>query len=242
MSRYVASGHLVHPLLGNISVRCLSTATRITARWKSADFLSVTVPKGLTSSRLDDALRQMTPRLLVRRPTVRNYMPGWTYRTPETDFEIRMSAKTGIFEGTVDRANRKITLFMPSDLVETGSDQFNGWVMKTLDRYARAHAREYLLPFARELASRLDVEPAKIDISYGQKVLGRCNSRREILLSRNLVFYPEELRELVVAHEYAHLTHLNHSRQFYELLDSYLDGRHGRLYRQLKAHRLPFLT
>ena len=241
MAKYVVSQRYSHPLFGEVSLRVLSTATRVTARWKSAEQLSVTVPSGITSERYRDILAQMEPDILSRRPNRQFFTPGWKYVTPEMTFLVGRGRRAGYLDSRVDYENREIELLMPLDSDSQGSLSFNKWVNDTLDRYARRYSGTFILPLAKTMAERLGVTPRDISISYGQRVLGRCNSRGEILLSRNLIFYPDELRQLVIAHEFAHLTHLNHSRRFYELLDRYLDGRHGRLYKALKAHKLPFI-
>ena len=241
MAKYVVGGHFLHARLGEVAVRVLSTATHISARWKSPGLLSVTVPPRLSQEYFIQALADMEARLLLKRPRRLFYTPGWYYHTPEMDFTVVKGMKPARFEGAVDRVKRLTTLFMPADADSEGMPEFNEWVNKILVRYSKTYAGKYLLPMARELAVKLNVSPKSVNISHGQKVLGRCNSRGEILLSRNLVFYPEDLREMVIAHEYAHLTYLNHSPKFYELLDTYLEGRHRRLKSALKAHKLPFV-
>ena len=241
MDKYVKSQHYLHELFGEIAVKELSTATRVTARWKSYDLLAITVPKRLKMSEFLSILEKMTPRLLVKRPEKQFFTVGWKYETPEMDFEVVLGNKENVLEGHVDRVNQKITLFYPPDLDSAGNPDFNDWVNKTLDKYARTHAAKFLLPEAHDVASKLNIKPKSFDISHGQKVLGRCNSRGEILLSRNLIYYPIELRRFVIAHELAHLTHMNHSKNFYELLNTYVDGKQVQLDMRLKHHKLPFL-
>ena len=231
---------LSHPRLGLINVRILSTARNITARWKSPDLLSITVPAATRQRELDKALRELEPRLLAKRPVATAYCPGWQFETPEMTFTVASGRRPGYFEGSVDRANRQTTLFLPPDATADDMPLFGQWVVKTLKRYSQTHAERILVPRAHDMATQLNVHPASISISYGQRVLGRCNSRGEILLSRNLVFYPTELRELVIAHEFAHLTHMNHSAAFKQLLNTYVDGRLKLLEKKLKTFRLPF--
>lgn len=230
-----------HPRLGEIAVKVLATARRITARWKTADLLSITVPTGTTRRLFDEALAELEPRLAAKRPKASFYTPGWQYVTPEMTFEVTVGTRPGYFDGRVDRLNGRVTFMMPPDGNLSGSAEFNDWVVKALKRYSKTYAERLLVPIAREMASRLGLNPSKIAISYGERVLGRCNSRGEILLSRNLVFYPQDLREMVIAHELAHLTHLNHSASFHRLLDSYVNGRLRELNRRFKEFKLPFL-
>ena len=238
---YVASGSFMHERLGQVNVRCLSTATRFTARWKSAEVLNLTIPPRVTPAEFEKALESLEPRLLSKRPMPKFFVPGWSYSTPEMEFEVMRGKKSNIFEGFIDKANGSTILNYPPDLSPTGDARFNAWVNKVLENYSKREAAGILLPLARQMVERLGVSPKLVEISYGTRVLGRCSSTGRILLSRNLVFYPEELRELVIAHEFAHLTYLNHGPQFQALLNQYVGGRLKELNRDLNKHELPFI-
>ncbi|MBR6034269.1 MAG: M48 family metallopeptidase [Clostridia bacterium] len=51
---------------------------------------------------------------------------------------------------------------------------------------------------------------------------GSCSSKRAITLSLNLVQKREELIEYVVLHELCHLKHMNHSKDFWNLVGKYM--------------------
>ena len=49
---------------------------------------------------------------------------------------------------------------------------------------------------------------------------GSCNAEGDLSFSWRLILAPEAVLDYVVAHEVAHLVHLNHSRRFWTLADS----------------------
>ncbi len=51
---------------------------------------------------------------------------------------------------------------------------------------------------------------------------GSCSSKRNITLSLNLIKKREELIEYVVIHELCHLKHMNHSKEFWSLVEKYV--------------------
>ncbi len=51
---------------------------------------------------------------------------------------------------------------------------------------------------------------------------GSCSSKKAITLSLNLVQKREELIEYVVLHELCHLKHMNHSKEFWNLVGKYM--------------------
>lgn len=110
-----------------------------------------------------------------------------------------------------------------------------------LEQVASYVAEDLLLPRARELAAELELEVKGWSISRGHRVLGSCNSRREIKLSHVLVFMPQELRDYIVWHELAHLTEMSHNARFHALCNQYCHGQERCLIAALHAFRYPIL-
>lgn len=242
MAKQIFSQHFFHPRLGEISIRRLASARQITARWKTPNLLMITVPPRLTIEKFNYALEQMMPTLLINRPTAQFFLPGWKYVTPERVFQVQIGNRAGYFytelkkEGPIET----LTINMSPNTDAAGTLQFNEFVNDVLKKYAKCYAPYYLLPMANRLAQSIGVKPRSISISHGKKVLGHCNARKEVSLSQNLIFYPEDVRRYVILHEFAHLTELNHSPSFYALVDQYLGHSHKPLKKAMNDHPLPF--
>ncbi len=76
-----------------------------------------------------------------------------------------------------------------------------------------------VVPRAWELARRFEEEPKAIKISRAKKRWGSCSSKKNINLSYRLAQLPMELIDYVIIHELCHLTHMNHSKAFWELVE-----------------------
>jgi predicted metal-dependent hydrolase len=71
------------------------------------------------------------------------------------------------------------------------------------------------------------LQPKRLTFKNLRSSLGRCSSKRHIVLARRLIHYPREIILAVCYHELAHLTHMNHSSRFYALLENWMpDYRH----------------
>lgn len=68
---------------------------------------------------------------------------------------------------------------------------------------------------AGRLAPALGKAPASIAVRDTRSRWGSCTGKGDIMLSWRLIAAPEDVLHYVVAHEMAHLIHMNHSRAFW---------------------------
>lgn len=59
-----------------------------------------------------------------------------------------------------------------------------------------------------------------IKLKYNTSNWGSCSTKSNINLSSRLLLVPRLVREYVIIHELSHLTHMNHSKQFWNLVES----------------------
>lgn len=78
---------------------------------------------------------------------------------------------------------------------------------------------------AQEKAARINKKIAAIRIKDTTSRWGSCSTKGNLNFSWRLIFSPEEVLDYVVAHEVAHLEHMNHSSEFWALVDQLTDTR-----------------
>jgi hypothetical protein len=80
-----------------------------------------------------------------------------------------------------------------------------------------------IIPSKVEYYSMLmNVKPTGIKITRAKKRFGSCNGKKSLCFSCYLMLYPDDAIDYVVVHELAHIVHLNHSKDFYNLVEKYL--------------------
>ncbi len=90
-----------------------------------------------------------------------------------------------------------------------------------LSRVFRRCAREVLLGRLRDEANRLQLDLPRLTVRDQASRWGSCSARRSLSVNWRLLLLPPELQDYVLRHELAHLTEMNHSRRFWELLERY---------------------
>jgi hypothetical protein len=99
-------------------------------------------------------------------------------------------------------------------------------------------AQEYLTQRAEYFARLMDLAYKQLKFRKMKSRWGSCSSKKEITFNTQLIKLKKEFIDYVVVHELAHLVHMNHSKKFHLLVESYLP-RATTLRKELKAFRLP---
>ena len=108
-----------------------------------------------------------------------------------------------------------------------------------IQRFLREKAREVLTPMAREKALRIDKKISAIEIRDPKTRWGSCNEDGKISLSWRLILAPPAAMDYVVAHEVAHLAHLDHSRAFWRVCESLsFDYKRGKTWMRTQGSNL----
>jgi predicted metal-dependent hydrolase len=86
------------------------------------------------------------------------------------------------------------------------------------EKRLREAAARQLPELVEVFSGKMGARPAYVRITSPKKRLGSCNAKGGICFSFRLMAYPLEVIDYVVVHELAHLVHLNHSAEFYQVV------------------------
>ncbi len=88
--------------------------------------------------------------------------------------------------------------------------------------FLRAEARRKLVKLAAESATE-SLKPRRISIKDTRTRWGSCTSDGTLMFNWRLVMAPPDVQRYVVAHELAHLRHMDHGPAFWALVRSLTD-------------------
>lgn len=112
---------------------------------------------------------------------------------------------------------------------------------KALRLFYRRQAQLHLFERVEVWARRMSLQPKGISIRGQKTRWGSCSTSGELSLNWKLLAAPMPVIDYVVIHELAHLQHMNHSRQFWNLVAQY-DPHWKASRRWLKDHEYEIAT
>jgi len=91
---------------------------------------------------------------------------------------------------------------------------------RRLRDWIKREAKQILIRKVDYYAEKIDKPVRRITIRDQKSRWGSCSSAGNLNFSWRLLLMPEKVMSYIVAHEVAHLEHMNHSQEFWELVES----------------------
>lgn len=141
---------------------------------------------------------------------------------------------------SVDGRNRRVVLGRPpEDPADMAAPSLPGLVA-----ILKNAARERLLYEVDRYSEKLGRDPSSVALRDPRSRWGSCSSAGRLMFSWRLILAPPKVLSYVVAHEVAHLKHMDHSSAFWdtveELFPAHLPHRHWLREQGVTLHQYQF--
>lgn len=97
-------------------------------------------------------------------------------------------------------------------------------VGRRIERWLKAQALELMERESREIAAAAGLSVGRVGVGDPRSRWGSCTHDGDLRYSWRLVMAPDHVRRATVAHEVAHLRHMDHGAAFHALVDELHDG------------------
>ena len=113
--------------------------------------------------------------------------------------------------------------------IRLGSDALNvggprETVGRRIERWLKGQALDLMERESREIAGAAGLSVGRVGVGDPRSRWGSCTHDGDLRYSWRLVMAPDHVRRATVAHEVAHLRHMDHSAAFHALVDELHDG------------------
>lgn len=90
-----------------------------------------------------------------------------------------------------------------------------------LEQFLKNTASHYIISRTHALAEKMSLKFNKITLKKQKTRWGSCSSQKNLNFNWQLVHFETPIIDYVIIHELAHLVHMNHSKQFWQLVEKY---------------------
>jgi predicted metal-dependent hydrolase len=95
-------------------------------------------------------------------------------------------------------------------------------ILSCYDSFYKFYAKQYLIPRVEYFSRVMNLDYQEIKLRKMRSRWGSCSSKKVITLNIELIKIKKELIDYVIVHELSHLVHMNHSKNFHNLVQIYL--------------------
>ena len=184
--------------------------------------IEVVVPKGVSKYQLDKIILERSKSIWFKK-AVSQLTKYREQLTPDT-IKLGCSKEKCMVSYETTVANSE------PHILETGNNRIQITTnsndamchIDLLHKWLQVKAENVLVPLVRNISLSTNISVNKVKIKFQKNSWGTCSERKNINLNRNLLFLPENLVEYVILHELCHIKFLNHSLEFWELLETYV--------------------
>jgi len=114
---------------------------------------------------------------------------------------------------------RKLLVFVPEKVADENVEKH---LLRSLETWGIEQAKSILPGRVEHYAKMINRRPGKITVKKIRSRWGSCSSVGNLNFNWRIVLAPVEIIDYVVVHELCHMIHLNHSRQYWETVESFL--------------------
>ncbi|MCD6414030.1 MAG: M48 family metallopeptidase [Candidatus Diapherotrites archaeon] len=207
----------INKKIGNLEVSCIMERRNVKyprLEFKSDKHLLVILPYGFVSE--EDILKRKE---------------GWIYRKLN-----KIKASLERINGYKKIANGRSLVFGRFYKIKTLKGRYSlRWsndavlvfgpnkelALKYFKNYLREKLRKKVETYIDEFSKKLKVKYNKVFIKSQTTKWASCSSRKNLNFNIKLVALPDKVLKYVVLHEVAHLKEINHSNEFWELVERY---------------------
>lgn len=96
------------------------------------------------------------------------------------------------------------------------------YIKKLIDKYYKYIATQEIPAVMEDLKQRTGFAPIECSIKNLKATWGICSSNQKITINQNLMAYSRHTIEYVCLHEICHLKYMNHSKNFWNMVEHYM--------------------
>ncbi len=138
-------------------------------------------------------------------------------RVPKRTFDYKIKQFLSEHEAWILRKHDQVMKRL--QLRQNNTYSIPSW--DSLSAQDKKHAKEKIVARVEYFASLMDIDYGNISMKNQKSRWGSCSSKGNLNFNYRLAYLPDELLDYVVVHELSHRLHMNHSKDFWSVVQRY---------------------
>lgn len=159
-----------------------------------------------------DWINQRTDKYLNRPGLPKTYTDGEVLRLMGENIVLTTVSAQRYFPPRIENGKLLIAVSKTSD---------KAYIKSQTDKFISELTLSEIKESMNRMMSATGLTPEKVTVKPMTASWGRCISNRHISINSKLVMYPKECMDYVCLHELCHLVHMDHSKDFWALVEKY---------------------
>lgn len=122
----------------------------------------------------------------------------------------------------LENTGNKISLSIPIQYKNLSEIEHNKYIKKVIDNFYKNIAKEEVFTAMEYITNKVGLYPKEIYIKNLKATWGICSSKKYISINQNLMMFSRHAIEYVCLHEVCHLKYMNHSKDFWSMVEHYM--------------------
>lgn len=206
------------------------------------DKVRVLVPSRVSQERVQEFVRskaQWVREKLRHNLEVRESLRPKEYVDGEAFSCLGQSYYLKVLDGKPDKASQKDGCFLVHVWNSISGETRDRLIVSQLTEWYMEKAAEVIEERVNGFSAQLTVRPRKIGIKNYRSRWGSCNARGEVYFNWRIIMAPQRVLDYVVVHELCHLIQLNHSKDYWKLLETIMpDYKESRVWLKMNGRLL----
>lgn len=186
--------------------------------------VTVKVPMRTSQEKIEDLLSKRTEWIFenveqqkkkIKKP--HEYLEGECFKVLAKDVVLNISYQK-VKEPKLKFSRKKFCVTLPEEYKENSKEE----VKTLIDNFYTDFAEKEVGKAMKKMAVKVGISPNSYKIKNLKSTWGNCSTARNISINKNVVMYSKHAIEYVCLHELCHLQNMNHSREFWNMVQDYM--------------------
>ncbi len=199
-----------------------SRAKRVSLKISARNGLIVVVPKGYNKRKIPAIIERRYDWIKQHENKILEYNNRKDYITLPTEIDLH---SIGEYWRIIYRQTTASYIKFKEDndfnLIIYGNIGDSFKVINALNKWINKKAKGELFPLLDAISGGIELPFNDVSVRSQKSRWASCSTKKNINLNQKLIFLPQDLVEYVMIHELCHTTHMNHSKEFWQLVELY---------------------